>query len=169
MAFTIRVNGTMHSLDVGGDAPLLLGLVRGSWPDRHQIRPRHSAARRLHVARRLPRAPGVTPVQAVGGSKVTTIGAEVQKAWLDRKVPAVWLRPSCWEAAIPNRTMGCLYAKGLRFFKAKKTSHSTEESICREQCPSIGVVGIEGECRSQKVLGFAKTSLAVAAQGIEST
>ena len=43
MAFTLKINGTPHEVDVDGDTPLL-------WALRDQVRLRPGAVRRLHRA-----------------------------------------------------------------------------------------------------------------------
>ena len=57
MVFAIKVNGKPHSVDVDGDTPLALGAARRARHDRHEVRLRHGAVRRLHRAyRRRPHA-----------------------------------------------------------------------------------------------------------------
>jgi hypothetical protein len=53
-ATTIKINGVDRTVDVDGDTPLLWVLARRVGPDRHQVRLRHGALRRLH---RLEHAP----------------------------------------------------------------------------------------------------------------
>ena len=55
MSITIRVNGTERQLDVDPEMPLLVGAARRARPDRHQVRLRPGALRRLHGA---PQRPG---------------------------------------------------------------------------------------------------------------
>ena len=95
MAFTIKVNGNTHSVDVDGDTPLLwvlrdvLGMTGTKFgcgmalcgactvhldgePTRSCITPSTASAR-----------PRITTIEAIGE---TAAGAKIQKAWLDREV-----------------------------------------------------------------------------------
>ena len=80
-----------------------VGAARRAGPDRHEVRLRHGAVRRLH---RAPRRPGdallrdaavapspaskITTIEGVGGSP---IGKTVQDAWVERRRSAVRLLP----------------------------------------------------------------------------
>ena len=57
MATTIKVNGVDRTVDVDGDTPLLVGVARRARHDRHEVRLRHGALRRLHRACRRRRHP----------------------------------------------------------------------------------------------------------------
>ena len=57
MAFQLTINGDRHSVDVDGDTPLLVGVARRARHDRHEVRLRHGAVRRLHGASRRRRRP----------------------------------------------------------------------------------------------------------------
>lgn len=50
MAFTIKVNSIDRTVDVDGDTPLV-GIARRVQSDRHEVRLRRGALRRLHRAR----------------------------------------------------------------------------------------------------------------------
>ena len=72
-----------------------MGAARRARHDRHEVRLRHGALRRLHSPYRRRRdAVLCHPVDSIGASEVTTIeaigatapGAKVQKAWLDLEV-----------------------------------------------------------------------------------
>ena len=72
-----------------------MGAARRARNDRHEIRLRRGAVRRVHRARRRCRHPfRITPIDSLGSSEITTIeaigataaGAAIQKAWLDHEV-----------------------------------------------------------------------------------
>ena len=95
MAFTIKVNGSTHSVDVDGDTPLLWVLrdVLGMTGTKFGCGMALCGACTVHVDGVAIRS-CITPVDSVGNSAVTTIeaigatpaGAKIQKAWLDREV-----------------------------------------------------------------------------------
>jgi isoquinoline 1-oxidoreductase alpha subunit len=95
MAFTIKVNGTNHSVDVDGDTPLLWVLrdVLGMTGTKFGCGMALCGACTVHLDGAAIRS-CITPVESVGGSAITTIeaigetpaGAKIQKAWLDREV-----------------------------------------------------------------------------------
>ncbi len=93
---TLTINGQSHNVDVEPDTPLLVGVAGERRPDRHQIRLRHRAMRRLHGAHRRRRdALLLDAGRAVAGKQITTIEGlavngvltKVQQAWLDHDVP----------------------------------------------------------------------------------
>ena len=96
MAFTINVNGTMHSVDVDGDTPLLWMLrdVLAMTGTKFGCGMALCGACTVHVDG-APTRSCITTVDSIGTSAITTIeaigetrvGAKVQKAWLDREVP----------------------------------------------------------------------------------
>ena len=96
MAFTIKVNGQAHSVDVDGDTPLLWVLrdVLGMTGTKFGCGMALCGACTVHVDGVAIRS-CITPVESLGNSAVTTIeaigatpaGAKIQKAWLDREVP----------------------------------------------------------------------------------
>ena len=96
MAFTIKVNGQAHSVDVDGDTPLLWVLrdVLGMTGTKFGCGMALCGACTVHVDGVAIRS-CITPVESLGNSAVTTIeatgataaGASIQKAWLDREVP----------------------------------------------------------------------------------
>jgi isoquinoline 1-oxidoreductase subunit alpha len=96
MSFTIKVNGTAHSVDVDGDTPLLWVLrdVLGMTGTKFGCGMALCGACTVHVDGVATRS-CVTPVDSIGASEITTIeaigataaGAKIQKAWLDREVP----------------------------------------------------------------------------------
>src|ERR1700694_1074202 len=96
MAFTIKVNGSAHSVDVDGDTPLLWVLrdVLGMTGTKFGCGMALCGACTVHVDGAPTRA-CITPVSAVAGKKVTTIeaigadsvGNAVQAAWLELGVP----------------------------------------------------------------------------------
>jgi isoquinoline 1-oxidoreductase subunit alpha len=96
MAFTIKVNGSAHSVDVDGDTPLLWVLrdVLGMTGTKFGCGVALCGACTVHVDGVATRS-CITSVDSVGDSAITTIeaisatpaGARIQKAWLDREVP----------------------------------------------------------------------------------
>src|SRR5678815_5583502 len=88
MAFTLRVNGTTHSVDVDGDTPLLWVLrdVLGLTGTKFGCGMALCGACTVHIDG-APTRSCVTPVDSLGASKITTIeaigkteaGARVQK------------------------------------------------------------------------------------------
>jgi isoquinoline 1-oxidoreductase alpha subunit len=95
MAFTIKINGKTHSVDVDDDTPLLWVLrdVLGMTGTKFGCGIAQCGACTVHVDGVATRS-CVTTVDSLRGSEVTTIeaigataaGAKVQKAWLDREV-----------------------------------------------------------------------------------
>jgi isoquinoline 1-oxidoreductase alpha subunit len=95
MAFTIKVNGQTHSVDVDDDTPLLWVLrdVLGMTGTKFGCGLALCGACTVHVDGVATRS-CVTPIDSVGASDITTIeavgtttvGAKIQKAWLDREV-----------------------------------------------------------------------------------
>jgi isoquinoline 1-oxidoreductase alpha subunit len=95
MAFTIKVNGKTHSLDVDSDTPLLWVLrdVLGMTGTKFGCGMALCGACTVHVDSVATRS-CQTPIDSIGKSEVTTIeavgataaGAKIQKAWLDHEV-----------------------------------------------------------------------------------
>jgi isoquinoline 1-oxidoreductase subunit alpha len=95
MAFTIKVNGKTHSLDVDGDTPLLWVLrdVLGMTGTKFGCGMALCGACTVHIDSVATRS-CQTPIDSIGKSEVTTIeavgataaGAKIQKAWLDHEV-----------------------------------------------------------------------------------
>ena len=95
MAYSLKINGKMHSVDVDGDTPLLWVLrdVLGMTGTKFGCGIAQCGACTVHVDGTATRS-CVTPVESARGSQITTIeavgqtaaGAKVQKAWLDREV-----------------------------------------------------------------------------------
>jgi isoquinoline 1-oxidoreductase alpha subunit len=96
MAFTIRVNGKPHRVDVDGDTPLLWVLrdVLGMTGTKFGCGMALCGACTVHVDGNATRS-CITPIDSIGNSAITTIeavgttpaGARIQKAWLDHEVP----------------------------------------------------------------------------------
>jgi len=96
MAFTIKVNGSTHSVDVDGDTPLLWVLrdVLGMTGTKFGCGMALCGACTVHVDGAAVRS-CITPVDSVGDAAITTIeaigataaGAKIQKAWVEREVP----------------------------------------------------------------------------------
>jgi isoquinoline 1-oxidoreductase subunit alpha len=95
MAYTIKVNGKPHTVDVDGDTPLLWVLrdVLGMTGTKFGCGRALCGACTVHLNGASTRS-CVTPIQSVGNSAVTTIeavgnmaaGRKIQKAWLDLEV-----------------------------------------------------------------------------------
>ncbi|MCC8953240.1 (2Fe-2S)-binding protein [Bradyrhizobium sp. Pear77] len=95
MAFTIKVNGNSHNLDVDGDTPLLWVLrdVLGMTGTKFGCGMALCGACTVHINGVATRS-CQTPIDGIGKSEVTTIeaiggtvaGAKIQKAWLDHEV-----------------------------------------------------------------------------------
>src|SRR3974377_371253 len=95
MAFTIKVNGQTHSVDVDGDTPLLWVLrdVLGMTGTKFGCGMALCGACTVHVDGVATRS-CITPIDGIGNSAITTIealgetgqGARIQKAWLDLEV-----------------------------------------------------------------------------------
>jgi isoquinoline 1-oxidoreductase alpha subunit len=95
MAFTIKVNGTAHSVDVDNDTPLLWVLrdVLGMTGTKFGCGVALCGACTVHLDG-APRRSCVTPVGSIDNKAITTIeavgktaqGKALQKAWLDLEV-----------------------------------------------------------------------------------
>jgi len=95
MAYTLNVNGTRHTVDVDGDTPLLWVLrdVLGMTGTKFGCGMALCGACTVHLNGAAIRS-CVTPVESVGGARITTIeaigntaaGQKIQKAWLDLEV-----------------------------------------------------------------------------------
>ena len=95
MAYPLKINGKMHSVDVDGDTPLLWVLrdVLGMTGTKFGCGIAQCGACTVHVDGTATRS-CITPVENLKGASITTIeavgqtaaGAKVQKAWLDREV-----------------------------------------------------------------------------------
>jgi isoquinoline 1-oxidoreductase subunit alpha len=95
MAFTIKVNGSAHSVDVDGDTPLLWVVrdVLGMTGTKFGCGMALCGACTVHIDGVATRS-CITPIDSVDKSQVTTIeaigatpaGAKIQKAWLDHEV-----------------------------------------------------------------------------------
>jgi len=96
MPFTIKVNGTPHSVDVDGDTPLLWVLrdLLGMTGTKFGCGMALCGACTVHIDGQPVRS-CITTIDSVGTSAITTIeavgrtpaGQAVQKAWLDLEVP----------------------------------------------------------------------------------
>ena len=95
MAFTIKVNGTAHSVDVDSDTPLLWVLrdVLGMTGTKFGCGMALCGACTVHIDGVATRS-CITSIDSIGTSQITTIeavgatqtGARIQKAWLDHEV-----------------------------------------------------------------------------------
>jgi isoquinoline 1-oxidoreductase alpha subunit len=95
MAFTIKINGKQHSVDVDGDTPLLWVLrdVLGMTGTKFGCGMALCGACTVHIDGNATHS-CITTVDSLQGSEVTTIeaigatptGARIQKAWLDKEV-----------------------------------------------------------------------------------
>jgi isoquinoline 1-oxidoreductase subunit alpha len=95
MAFTIKINGADHSVDVDGDTPLLWVLrdVVGMTGTKFGCGMALCGACTVHVDGVATRS-CITPIDGISTSEITTIeaigataaGAKIQNAWLDQEV-----------------------------------------------------------------------------------
>ena len=95
MAFTIKVNGTAHSVDVDDDTPLLWVLrdVLGMTGTKFGCGQALCGACTVHIDGAATRS-CITPIDSIGESEITTIeaigdtpqGKALQQAWLDLEV-----------------------------------------------------------------------------------
>jgi len=95
MSVTIKVNGTVHSVDVDGDTPLLWVLrdVLGMSGTKFGCGIALCGACTVHIDG-LPARSCVTPIAAIGNKSITTIeavgntstGKALQQAWLELQV-----------------------------------------------------------------------------------
>jgi isoquinoline 1-oxidoreductase alpha subunit len=95
MAFTIKVNGTAHNVDVDDDTPLLWVLrdVLGMTGTKFGCGVALCGACTVHIDGAATRS-CITTIDSIGTSEITTIetigataaGARIQQAWLDREV-----------------------------------------------------------------------------------
>jgi isoquinoline 1-oxidoreductase alpha subunit len=95
LAFTVKINGTAHSVDVDGDTPLLWVLrdVLGMTGTKFGCGIAMCGACTVHVDG-TPARSCVTPIASIGNSAVTTIeavgktpqGKALQQAWLELDV-----------------------------------------------------------------------------------
>ena len=96
MAFTIKVNGNTHNVDVDDDTPTLWVLrdVLGMTGTKFGCGMALCGACTIHVDGKVVRS-CITPVSAVAGKRITTIeaigataaGKRIQQAWIDLEVP----------------------------------------------------------------------------------
>ena len=96
MSFTIKVNGSTHSVDVDGDTPLLWVLrdVLGMTGTKFGCGMALCGACTVHIDG-TPTRSCITSIDSIGSSAITTIedigatavGAKIQEAWTDREVP----------------------------------------------------------------------------------
>ena len=96
MAFTIKVNGESHTVDVDDDTPLLWVLrdVLGMTGTKFGCGMALCGACTVHVDG-APTRSCITTIDSVGTSEITTIeaidrtpsGRSIQKAWIDLEVP----------------------------------------------------------------------------------
>ena len=95
MAYTIKINGTAHTIDADGDTPLLWVLrdILGMTGTKFGCGAALCGACTVHVDGTATRS-CITPLESVGESAVTTIeaigetpqGKALQRAWLDLEV-----------------------------------------------------------------------------------
>jgi isoquinoline 1-oxidoreductase alpha subunit len=96
VAFTIKVNGVQHSVDVDEDTPMLWVLrdVLGMTGTKFGCGRALCGACTIHLDDKPVRS-CVTPISAVAGKRITTIeaigattaGRKIQQAWIDLEVP----------------------------------------------------------------------------------
>jgi len=96
MAFTIKVNGNTHSVDVDDDTPLLWVLrdVLGMTGTKFGCGKALCGACTIHVDGK-PARSCITPISAAAGKRITPIeaigatpaGKKIQQAWIELEVP----------------------------------------------------------------------------------
>jgi isoquinoline 1-oxidoreductase alpha subunit len=96
MAYKLKVNGSVHNVDVDGDTPLLWVLrdVLGMTGTKFGCGQALCGACTIHIDGQ-PARSCITPVAVAVGKRITTIeaigatpaGREIQQAWLAREVP----------------------------------------------------------------------------------
>jgi isoquinoline 1-oxidoreductase alpha subunit len=96
MAFSIKVNGNTHDVDVEDDTPLLWVLrdVLGMTGTKFGCGMALCGACTVHIDGS-PTRSCITSIDSIGNSEITTIeaigatpaGAKIQKAWIGREVP----------------------------------------------------------------------------------
>ena len=96
MPFTVRVNGTTHSVDVDDDTPMLWVLrdVLGMTGTKFGCGRALCGACTIHLDGKPVRS-CVTPISAAAGKRITTIeaigatavGKKIQRAWIELDVP----------------------------------------------------------------------------------
>ena len=96
MAFTIKVNGVQHSVDVDEDTPMLWVLrdVLGMTGTKFGCGRALCGACTIHLDDKPVRS-CITPISAAAGRRITTIeaigataaGRKIQQAWIDLEVP----------------------------------------------------------------------------------
>ncbi len=96
MAFTVKLNGEMQSVDVDGDTPLLWVIrdILGMTGTKFGCGMALCGACTVHIDG-APTRSCVTTIDSVGGAEITTIeaigstpvGAKIQKAWAELDVP----------------------------------------------------------------------------------
>jgi isoquinoline 1-oxidoreductase subunit alpha len=96
MSFAIKVNGNTDNVGVDGDTPLLWVLrdVLAMTGTKFGCGMALCGACTVHIDG-APARSGITPIDSIDSSEITTIeaigataaGAKIQKAWLDRDVP----------------------------------------------------------------------------------
>jgi aerobic-type carbon monoxide dehydrogenase small subunit (CoxS/CutS family) len=120
MAFTLKINGTPHKVDVDGDTPLLWVLrdVLGMTGTKFGCGQALCGARTVHVDGAATRS-CITTVDSIGESAITTIeaigqapqGAALQKAWLELEVVQCGY---CQSGRSCRRRGGSVAARGAR-------------------------------------------------------
>src|SRR5258708_17389125 len=92
MAFTLKINGTPHEVDVDGDTPLLWGLrdVLGMTGTKFGCGAALCGACTVHVDGAATRS-CITPIDSIGDSAITTIEAAAQTP-PGHALPQAWPR-----------------------------------------------------------------------------
>jgi hypothetical protein len=131
MAFAIKVNGKVRSVDVDGDTPLLWVLrdVLGMTGTKFGCGMALCGACTVHIDGVASRS-CITSIESVGDSSITTIeaiGARLQKAWLSVR---------SFNAATASRDRSCLPQRCWRATRIRAIPTSTER--CPETSAAAG-------------------------------
>ena len=133
MSYTINVNGTSHTVDVDGDTPLL-------WVLRDTLDMKGSkfgcgmglcGACTVHINGQATRS-CITPVSALGSSKVTTIEG-VGSTPVGRKVQEAWLKVDVVQCGYCQAGQ-IMSATALLTTKAKPTDQDIDDAMSGNIC-----------------------------------
>ena len=126
MTIKIKVNGADHEVDVDGHMPLLVGAARRARHDRHQVRLRHGAMRRMHRASRRPSDPLLHHARSQRRRQRRSRRSKRSERRQRRKDPTGVARSSkSCNAAIASRARSCRPRPCSRATQIRPTPTST--------------------------------------------